>query len=323
MHYRFGLPSGSAGAGAAGGPSGWITAFASWYASHRITSSWSAPPRRRVPWRRPAGACSSSRRPRSRACGGLVGSGPGDAGSWPGRTPRPVVRRGDTLAGLARSERGRVARPSRRRRTVRGRIPSSGSRYSRCRARRRVSPPCGRGRRAASSSALSGAGRILCSGFAAAAPAGTTSSKSPWREREGPSADGRGDSSSCPSQARPARRPSGRPSVSRGSEAEDCSRGGSDSERAAGGRQGSGQVIHAHQRVGVVGAELGLPQGQRLLVELERLGVSAEGVVAAGQVGHADERVGVVGAEPGLPRWPASPRHWSLSASAGDRPRAA
>ena len=37
-----------------------------------------------------------------------------------------------------------------------------------------------------------------------------------------------------------------------------------------------GQVVHARERVGVVGAELGLPQRQRLLVELEGLGVPAQ-----------------------------------------------
>ena len=50
----------------------------------------------------------------------------------------------------------------------------------------------------------------------------------------------------------------------------------------------------------MVGAELGLPQRQRLLVELEGLGVPAEVVVAVGQVVHGRKRVGVVGAELGL-----------------------
>ena len=36
-----------------------------------------------------------------------------------------------------------------------------------------------------------------------------------------------------------------------------------------------GQVVHAHERVGVVGAELRLPQRQRLLAELQRLVVPA------------------------------------------------
>ena len=47
----------------------------------------------------------------------------------------------------------------------------------------------------------------------------------------------------------------------------------------------------------MVGAELGFQERQRLLVELEGLGVPAEAGVAAGQVVHALERVGVVGAE--------------------------
>ena len=56
-----------------------------------------------------------------------------------------------------------------------------------------------------------------------------------------------------------------------------------------------GQVVHALERVGVVGAQLGLAQRQRLLVELERPRWAGPGVVAAGQVVHARERVGVVG----------------------------
>src|SRR4051812_32510527 len=38
---------------------------------------------------------------------------------------------------------------------------------------------------------------------------------------------------------------------------------------ATGGLQGAGQVAHAPERFGVVGAELGLPKRQRLLAELE------------------------------------------------------
>ncbi len=52
----------------------------------------------------------------------------------------------------------------------------------------------------------------------------------------------------------------------------------------------------------MVGAELGLPQRQRLFAELEGLGRPAEGEVALGQVVQDAERVGVVGAEPGLPQ---------------------
>ena len=47
----------------------------------------------------------------------------------------------------------------------------------------------------------------------------------------------------------------------------------------------------------VVGAELRLPQRQRLLEELQRPVVLAGGGIADGEVGHALERVGVVGAE--------------------------
>ena len=61
-----------------------------------------------------------------------------------------------------------------------------------------------------------------------------------------------------------------------------------------------GQVVHARKRVGVVGAELGFPQRQRLFVELEGLGVPAQVGVAVGQVVHARKRVGVVGAELGF-----------------------
>ena len=47
----------------------------------------------------------------------------------------------------------------------------------------------------------------------------------------------------------------------------------------------------------MVGAELGFLKRQRLLAELEGVGVPAEVAVAVGQVRHARERVGVVGAE--------------------------
>ena len=53
-----------------------------------------------------------------------------------------------------------------------------------------------------------------------------------------------------------------------------------------------GQVVHAHERVGVVGAELGLFKRQRLLAELEGVGVPAEGGVAVGQVVHARASAG-------------------------------
>ena len=46
----------------------------------------------------------------------------------------------------------------------------------------------------------------------------------------------------------------------------------------------------------MVGAELGLIEGERLLAELERLGIPAEGKVGIGQVVHGHQRVGVVGA---------------------------
>ena len=74
------------------------------------------------------------------------------------------------------------------------------------------------------------------------------------------------------------------------------------------------------KRVGVVGAELGFPQRQRLFAELEGLGVPAEGGVAVGQVVHAPKRVGVVGAELGFLSASVSSR--SLRASAC-RPRSA
>src|SRR5262245_60432782 len=44
-----------------------------------------------------------------------------------------------------------------------------------------------------------------------------------------------------------------------------------------------GHVIHAPERVGVVGAELGLLERQRLFVELEGRGVPAEVSVVVGQ----------------------------------------
>ena len=52
----------------------------------------------------------------------------------------------------------------------------------------------------------------------------------------------------------------------------------------------------------MVGAEPGLPQGQRLFRELDGLGLPAKGEVAEGQVAHARDRVRVVGAELGLPQ---------------------
>jgi hypothetical protein len=51
----------------------------------------------------------------------------------------------------------------------------------------------------------------------------------------------------------------------------------------------------------MVGAELGLPELERLLVKRQGQVQFAGGLVAPGQVVHADERVGVVGAELGLP----------------------
>ena len=60
------------------------------------------------------------------------------------------------------------------------------------------------------------------------------------------------------------------------------------------------QVAHADEGVGVVGAELGLPQRQRLLEERQGP-VQLPGVlVARGEVVHAGEGVGVVGAELGF-----------------------
>ena len=58
-----------------------------------------------------------------------------------------------------------------------------------------------------------------------------------------------------------------------------------------------GEVVHAGERVGVVGAELRLPQRQRLLEERQGAVELAGGLVARGEVVHAGERVGVVGAE--------------------------
>ena len=60
------------------------------------------------------------------------------------------------------------------------------------------------------------------------------------------------------------------------------------------------QVAHAGEGVGVVGAELGLPQRQRLLEERQGLVQLPGGLVAIRQVVHALEGVGVVGAELGL-----------------------
>ena len=72
--------------------------------------------------------------------------------------------------------------------------------------------------------------------------------------------------------------------------------------RLAGVDVAGGEVVHADERVGVVGAELRLPQRQRLLVELQRPLVLAGVDVAGGEVVHAPERVGVVGAELRLPQ---------------------
>ena len=69
---------------------------------------------------------------------------------------------------------------------------------------------------------------------------------------------------------------------------------------SAQGDQADGQIDHAHERVGVVGAELDLPQGHCLFAELLGVAVPAEVVVAAGQVVHAHQRVGVVRAELGF-----------------------
>src|SRR5215213_1147920 len=57
----------------------------------------------------------------------------------------------------------------------------------------------------------------------------------------------------------------------------------------------------ADERVGMVGAELGLPPCERLLVKFEGLGWPSEALVAVGQVVHDHERVGVVRTELGLP----------------------
>ena len=52
----------------------------------------------------------------------------------------------------------------------------------------------------------------------------------------------------------------------------------------------------------MVGAELGFPELQRLLVERQgQVQLAGQRRVAAGEVVHAGERVGVVGAELGLP----------------------
>ena len=53
------------------------------------------------------------------------------------------------------------------------------------------------------------------------------------------------------------------------------------------------------ERVGVVGAELRLPQRQRLLAAAAGPGRACRRPVGRGEVAHARERVGVVGAEPG------------------------
>ena len=80
------------------------------------------------------------------------------------------------------------------------------------------------------------------------------------------------------------------------------------------------QTPHAHQRVGVLGAERDFPQRQRLFVEFEGVGVPAEGAVADCQAVHALQRFGVVGAELGFLSASVSSR--SLRASAC-RPRSA
>ena len=63
---------------------------------------------------------------------------------------------------------------------------------------------------------------------------------------------------------------------------------------------GEGQVVAARERIGVVGAQLGLPQLERRLVQRGGLGRPAGGPVGDGEVVAAAERVGVVGAELGL-----------------------
>ena len=62
-----------------------------------------------------------------------------------------------------------------------------------------------------------------------------------------------------------------------------------------------GEVVHADERVGMVGAELGLPELERLLEERQGQ-VQLPGIqVRHGEVVHAGERVGMVGAELGFP----------------------
>ena len=60
-----------------------------------------------------------------------------------------------------------------------------------------------------------------------------------------------------------------------------------------------GQAVHGLQRLGVFGAELGLHERDRLLVELESIIEAVEDRVAAGQHEAASERVDVLGAELG------------------------
>ena len=74
-------------------------------------------------------------------------------------------------------------------------------------------------------------------------------------------------------------------------------------------RPGSpGEVAHAHECVGVVGAELRLQEAQRLLIQRQGPVELTGSLIVLSEVVHADECVGVVGAELGLPSAPASPQ---------------
>src|SRR5262245_3775958 len=68
------------------------------------------------------------------------------------------------------------------------------------------------------------------------------------------------------------------------------------------GGAGDRDVVHALQRVGMVGAQRGASSLERLPVELQRLGISAEGEVAIRHVVQAVERGGVVLAKRALPQ---------------------
>ena len=71
----------------------------------------------------------------------------------------------------------------------------------------------------------------------------------------------------------------------------------------AGGVVRLGQVVHAHQRVGMIGAKLGLTELERVFVQQHSFLEPAGVAVRQSQVVHAGQRVRMVGAVLGLPQF--------------------